>query len=160
MKWATPENNTRLRSRQILRYHDKNQKCGPLPYADKITDADLKFAIQLAPVWRLEDCEEGEVEYPSQWETLPRSLTYMLRFFRQNAPAMASQGPDRSELLGDLEIERDVVAALKLQLEVTKEALEKNKKALKKAEKMCEFYLARAEKAEAELERLEGEEET
>ncbi|KAF4343964.1 hypothetical protein FBEOM_2071 [Fusarium beomiforme] len=157
MKWATPEDNTRLRARQIRRYHDKHENCGSLPHAEKITKEDLAFAIELAPVWRLKDCEEGELEYPPQWETLPRSLIYTLRSFRRNAPNINDKGPDWSTMLGDVEAERLVVAAFKSQLEVTKGELKKTTEALKKAEKMRDYYLARAEKAEDELEKLEAE---
>ncbi|KAF4443759.1 hypothetical protein F53441_11362 [Fusarium austroafricanum] len=156
MKWATSQDNTLLRARQIRRYHDKHQNSGPLPHADKITDADLEFAISLAPFWRLEECEEGELEYPPQWKALPRSLTYMLRNFRKTAPSMTNKGPDRSQLLSDLEVERSVVVALKLQLEETEKQLKVGREAFKKVEDLRDSYLARAEKAEAELERLEG----
>ncbi|QKD57336.2 uncharacterized protein FOBCDRAFT_276972 [Fusarium oxysporum Fo47] len=88
------EDNSRLRSRQIRRYHHKNQQSGPLSYADKITQADLEFAIQLAPIWLLEDCEEGELDYPPQWETLPKSLSFTLQTFRRNAAAMTAVPSD------------------------------------------------------------------
>jgi len=53
----------------------------------------MESAIQLAPIWLLEDCE-GELDYPPQWETLPKSLSFTLQTFRRNAAAMTAVPSD------------------------------------------------------------------
>jgi hypothetical protein len=153
MAWATSEENTRLRARQLLRYHNKHDESGPLPNANKITESDIELAELLAPVWRLEECNEGEVEYPEQWEKLAKSLSFTLGSFRRNAKAMTA-APTVNKNGGD----KAEIASLELLNKRLKELLKQANEEKKAAQELADRYLARAEKVEAELEKLLEEE--
>ncbi|KAF5591069.1 hypothetical protein FPANT_5802 [Fusarium pseudoanthophilum] len=160
MAWPTAEENTRLRARQLRRFHEKHiSSKGPLKNADKITETDMDLATTLAPDCDLKFCDKDEEEYPKQWETNPRSLGFILSNFRLKAKeitdainreiddAIAGNGtfipPVFPGGYGDREQIRSLQKVNKRLHAVLREEKEKAKK-----------YLARAEEAEAELQRL------
>ncbi|KAL4731252.1 hypothetical protein ACLX1H_000216 [Fusarium chlamydosporum] len=80
---------------------------GPLPFAHHITEADLQAARCLsADLTHIND----EIEYPPEWETLPRSLPTVLATFRKNA--MANQDAKAAYLESKLnQAQCDLLAA-------------------------------------------------
>ncbi|RKK07791.1 hypothetical protein BFJ66_g8370 [Fusarium oxysporum f. sp. cepae] len=144
MTWASSEDNTRLRARQLLRFYNKHQDEGPIPYAAKITASDIELAESLAPVWRLEDCDEGEKEYPEQWEKMAKSLSFTLGSFRRKAKEITTA----PTFIGD-NGDKAQIAYLELLNKRLKELLKEANE-----EKKADRYLARAEKVEAQLEKL------
>nr|RBQ93964.1 hypothetical protein FVER53263_13390 [Fusarium verticillioides] len=160
MTWPSAEDNTRLRARQLRRFHEKHVSSkGPLKNADKITETDMDLATTLAPDYSLKFCDKDEEEYPKQWETNPRSLGFILGNFRLKAKeitdainreiddAIAGHGtfipPVFPAGYGDREQIRSLQKINKRLHAVWREEEEKAKK-----------YLARAKEAEARLQRL------
>ncbi|EXK87620.1 hypothetical protein FOQG_08959 [Fusarium oxysporum f. sp. raphani 54005] len=149
MTWASSEDNTRLRARQLLRFYNKHQDEGPLPYAAKITASDIELAESLAPVWRLEDCDEGEEGYPEQWGKMAKSLSFTLGSFRRKAKEITT-APTFIGGNGD----KAQIAYLELLNKRLKELLKEANEGKKAAQEKADRYLARAEKVEAQLEKL------
>ncbi|PNP85370.1 hypothetical protein FNYG_01199 [Fusarium nygamai] len=160
MTWPSAEDNTRLRARQLRRFHEKHiSSKGPLKNADKITATDMDLATTLAPDYNLKFCDKDEEEYPKQWETNPRSLGFILSNFRLKAKeitaamdreiddAIAGDGTTIPPIFlggyGDREQVRSLQRVAK-RLQVL----------LQEEEEKAKQYLARAEKAEARLQRL------
>ncbi|KAF5981903.1 hypothetical protein FCOIX_4042 [Fusarium coicis] len=160
MTWPSAEDNTRLRARQLRRFHEKHiSSKGPLQNADKITETVMDLATTLAPDYDLKFCDKDEEEYPKQWETNPRSLGFILSNFRLKAKeitdainreiddAVAGHGtfipPVFPAGYGDREQIRSLQKINKRLHALLREEEEKGKK-----------YLARAKKAEARLQRL------
>ncbi|KAF5566245.1 hypothetical protein FNAPI_1244 [Fusarium napiforme] len=162
MTWPSAEENTRLRARQLRRFHEKHiSPKGPLKNADKITETDMDLATTLAPDFNLKFCNKDEEEYPKQWETNPRSLGFILSNFRLKAKeitaainreidaAIAGDGdgkfipPVFPAGYGD----REQIRSLEVLTKRLHALLRKEKEKAKK-------YLASTEKAEAQLQRL------
>ncbi|KAF5592406.1 hypothetical protein FPCIR_5727 [Fusarium pseudocircinatum] len=160
MTLPSAEDNTRLRARQLRRFHEKHiSSKGPLENADKITPTDMDLATTLAPDYHLKFCDKDEEEYPKQWETNPRSLGFILSNFRLKAKEIAA-AIDREiddAIAGDGTFippvfpggygDREQIRSLQ---KITKRL----RSVWQEAEKKAEKHLARAEKAEARLERL------
>ncbi|KAF5561454.1 hypothetical protein FPHYL_6188 [Fusarium phyllophilum] len=167
MTWATREDNTCLRARQLRRFYEKHISSeGPLKYADKITQSDIDLATALAPDYSLELCAKGEQEYPEQWALKPKSLSFILSNFRPKAKefkaamdnaieaAMTEEVTDIPPVfLGD-NGDRAHIRFLVLLTDRLKQLLQEAKEETEAAEEEAEQYLARAEKAEAELKKL------
>ncbi|PCD25206.1 hypothetical protein AU210_014315 [Fusarium oxysporum f. sp. radicis-cucumerinum] len=147
MTWASSEDNTRLRARQLLRFYNKHQDEGPIPYAAKITASDIELAESLAPVWRLEDCDEGEKEYPEQWEKMAKSLSFTLGSFRRKAKEITTA----PTFIGD-NGDQAQIASLELLNRRLKELLKEANEEKKAAQEKADRYLARAEKPVLERE--------
>ncbi|KAF5684535.1 hypothetical protein FCIRC_3878 [Fusarium circinatum] len=163
MAWATTEENTLLRARQLRRFYAKHISSeGPLKYADKITPTDMDLATTLAPEYSLKLCAEGEQEYPEQWELKPKSLSFVLSNFRPKAKEMKTAMDEEIDafLTGESTTRPPVFLGGYgdrlhiLTLHKTTKGLQKE---LKKAKEKADQYLARAEKAEAELQELREE---
>ncbi|CCT72780.1 uncharacterized protein FFUJ_12673 [Fusarium fujikuroi IMI 58289] len=172
MAWATTEENTCLRARQIRRYYDKHIGSeGPLKYGDKILLSDIDLATTFAPDYSLKLCAKGEEEYPEQWDSKPKSLSYTLSNFRLKAKELAAaMGKEIEDFMtkdatnippvflggnGD----RAHVRSLELIAGCPKRELAEVKKGKNAAEEEAKQYLARAKKAEAQLKRRLGERE-
>ncbi|KAF5694705.1 hypothetical protein FDENT_833 [Fusarium denticulatum] len=160
MTWPSAEDNTRLRARQLRRFHEKHiSSKGPLKNADKITPTDMDLASTIAPDYDLKFCDKDEEEYPEQWETNPRSLGFILSNFRPKAKeitaaidreiddAIAGDGTFIPPVFPGGYGDREQIRSLQ---KVTKRL----RGVWQEAEKKAEQYLARAEKAEARLQRL------
>ncbi|KAF5621160.1 uncharacterized protein FTJAE_11501 [Fusarium tjaetaba] len=162
MTWPSAEENTRLRARQLRRFHEKHiSSKGPLKNADKITETDMDLATTLAPDFNLKFCDKDEEEYPKQWETNPRSLGFILSNFRVKAKEItaAINREIDAAITGDGDGtfippvfpagygDREQIRSL--------EVLAKRLHALFRKEKeKAKEYLASTEKAEAQLQRL------
>ncbi|KAI1054075.1 hypothetical protein LB505_013813 [Fusarium chuoi] len=172
MAWATTEENTCLRARQIRRYYDKHIGSeGPLKYGDKILLSDIDLATTLAPDYSLKLCAKGEEEYPEQWDSKPKSLAYTLSNFRLKAKELTvTMGKEIEDFMtkdataippvflggnGD----RAHVRSLELIASCLKRELAEVNKGKKAAEEEAKQYLARAKKAETQLKRLLEEQE-
>ncbi|KAF5648967.1 hypothetical protein F52700_786 [Fusarium sp. NRRL 52700] len=167
MAWLTTEENTLLRARQLRRFYAKHKSSeGPLKYADKITPTDMDLATILAPDYSLKFCAEGEEEYPEQWEQKPKSLGIILNNFRPKAKEMKTAMDEVVDafITGESTIippvnpggygDRQHVRSSEMITKALQRALAKARKDKDAAEKKAEQYLARAEKAEAELQEL------
>ncbi|KAG4273382.1 hypothetical protein FPRO04_09746 [Fusarium proliferatum] len=172
MAWATTEENTCLRARQIRRYYDKHIGSeGPLKYGDKILLSDIDLATTLAPDYSLKLCAKGEEEYPEQWNSKAKSLSYTLSNFRLKAKELAAaMGKEIEDFMtkdattippvflggnGD----RAHVRSLELIASCLKRELAEVNKGKMAAEEEAKQYLARAKEAEAQLKRLLEEQE-
>ncbi|KAF4953733.1 hypothetical protein FGADI_5726 [Fusarium gaditjirri] len=167
MPWVTTEDNTRLRARQLRRFYDKhNSSEGPLQYGDKILQTDIDLATTLAPDYSLENCAQGEEEYPEQWVTKPKSLSYTLSNFRLKAKEMTDTMDREIEAAMNEDVttsppvfiggngDKSHIRFLVLLTDRLKQLLQEAKEETKAAEQEAEQYLTRAEKAEARLKNL------
>ncbi|KAF4439103.1 hypothetical protein FACUT_4457 [Fusarium acutatum] len=167
MTWATTEDNTCLRARQIRRFYDKhNSSEGPLKYGDKILLSDIDLATNLAPDYGLEKCAKGEQEYPEQWVTKPKSLAFMLSNFRPKAKEITAAMDREIEAAMTEDVtttppvfiggngDKSHIRFLVLLTDRLKQLLQEAKEETEAAEEEAEQYLARAEKAEAQLKKL------
>ncbi|KAF5606496.1 uncharacterized protein FSUBG_6105 [Fusarium subglutinans] len=170
MAWATAEENTFLRARQLRRFYAKHISSeGPLKYADKITPTDMDLATILAPDYKLKYCAEGEEEYPEQWELKPKSLSFILNNFRPKAKEIKTAMDEVVDafIAGESTTippifpggygDRHQVHSSQVVTKGLQRALAEVRKEKNAAEKKAKLYLARAEKAEAELQELREE---
>ncbi|KAF5722690.1 hypothetical protein FMUND_2567 [Fusarium mundagurra] len=167
MTWPTAEENTRLRARQLRRFHEKHRSSkGPLKNADKITSTDMDLATTLAPDYSLKFCDKDEEEYPKQWERNPRSLGFILSKFRPKAKeivaainmeidaAIAGDGTTIPPVFPGGYGDREQIRSLQKIVSSIQQILAEAKEREKAAQAEAKQYLARAEKAEAELQEL------
>ncbi|KAG5745336.1 hypothetical protein H9Q69_012738 [Fusarium xylarioides] len=170
MAWPSTEDNTRLRARQLRRFHEKHISSeGPLKHADKITSTDMDLATTLAPDYSLKFCAEDEEEYPEQWVLKPKSLAFILSNFRPKAKeivaamdreidaAIAGDGTTIPPVFLGGYGDREQIRSLKKIEKGLQDLLQEHKAKMKAAEEKAEQYLARAEKAETQLQELLGE---
>lgn len=100
MVTLTPEERTRLRARQIQRFHAAHVEKGPLKFAEAITTTDLNLARTLQSAWKHLGTDESE--YPENWALKKASLETALRSFRKNAQLMiAGHAPDEVDVKAD-----------------------------------------------------------
>ncbi|KAF5254924.1 hypothetical protein FANTH_420 [Fusarium anthophilum] len=167
MAWATAEENTFLRARQLRRFYAKHISSeGPLKYADKITPTDMDLATILSPDYELEYCAEGEEEYPEQWELKPKSLSFILNNFRPKAKEIKTAMDEVVDafIAGESTAippifpggygDRHQVRSSQVVTKGLQRALAEVRDEKYAAQEKAKLYLARAEKAEAKLQEL------
>ncbi|EEU33905.1 uncharacterized protein NECHADRAFT_89038 [Fusarium vanettenii 77-13-4] len=110
MGTLTPQDRTRLRARQIQRFHASHLEKGPHKFAEIITTTDLDLARTLQPTWKhlgTDDCE-----YPENWALKKASLETALRSFRKNAEQMiAGHAPKEVDVEAEVKGQDRVVDA-------------------------------------------------
>lgn len=102
-----PEANTRLRARQLQRFHAKGTIKAPQPNANLITAEDLRLANLLEPDLTVKSGPK-ETDYDEKWLTSRASLQSVLSHFRRSAKALEAKS--QGEKVEDVEDESQDLA--------------------------------------------------